>query len=427
MKTLKYGSRGSLVQLLQLALSRAGKPLDLDGSFGSATKAALLAFQREESLPATGETSAALWRALEPYTAGYTIHRFKRGESLTGIAQMHGSALPDIETANPCLDPLNIRPGAGIVVPLPFEPVPGNIAWSAYLAAQCMRGLTARYPFLSAGTFGHSAMGKPLRYLSAGAGGRVGIFTAAHHANEWITAPALLRFVRELAEAYVSGGEVGGVPAAEIFARTKLYFAPLVNPDGVDLVTGALESGYYSTRAEEIAADYPFVPFPDGWKANIRGTDLNLQYPAGWEAAQEIKYAQGWISPAPRDYVGTAPLAASESRALYSLTRQVVPSIALAFHTQGEVIYWQYHGYAPPGAQELAEKLASVSGYALDSVPDESSNAGYKDWCIDSLGIPAFTIECGLGENPLPLEQFAGISAAASAICAEAAAWCATA
>lgn len=91
----------------------------------------------------------------------------------------------------------------------------------------------------------------------------------------------------------------------------------------------------------------------------------------------------------------------------------------LALHTQGEVIYWNYHGYAPPGAEELAGRLAGVSGYALDDVPDESSNAGYKDWVIDELDVPAFTIECGLGENPLPIEQLEPISEAVAAICDE--------
>ena len=64
-------------------------------------------------------------------------------------------------------------------------------------------------------------------------------------------------------------------------------------------------------------------------------------------------------------------------------------------------------------------ELAAASGYALDTVPPESANAGYKDWVIDALGVPAFTVECGLGENPLPAEQLAPISAAVGAICAE--------
>ena len=90
------------------------------------------------------------------------------------------------------------------------------------------------------------------------------------------------------------------------------------------------------------------------------------------------------------------------------------------------MIYWQYQGYAPEGAAALAEKLAAASGYALDTVPDESSFAGYKDWVIDSLDTPAFTVECGLGESPLPLEQLGSISTAVAAICRECAQYIAT-
>lgn len=423
MKILKYGSRGSLVELLQTALNRAGHgALDVDGSYGAQTRQAVLSLQRAAGIAPTGEARSAVWRALEPYTGAQTVHTLRQRETLPDVAEMHGATPEEISAANPGLDLLALKPGTKIVVPLPFEPVPA-IGWSAYANAQSMRALTARYPFLKNATFGRSSMGRPLRYLMFGEGERTGVFTAAHHANEWITAPALLRYVAGLCADYAAGK----TPAVEIFRSARLYFVPLVNPDGADLVTGALEEGFHAQRAKEIAADYPDVPFPDGWKANIRGTDLNLQYPADWEAAKEIKYAQGWVSPAPRDYVGSAPLAASESRALYSLTRQAAPSLALALHTQGEVIYWRYHGYAPPEAEELAEKLASASGYALDSVPDESLNAGYRDWVIDSLDIPAFTVECGLGESPLPMSQFEPIAAAVKAICAECAAWLTTA
>ena len=421
MKSLKYSSRGSLVSALQLALCRAGFPVEIDGIFGAGTQEAVMALQRSRSMPVTGEVTQPLWYALEPLLSSCYIHTLRRGDTLSAIAQSHSSSIEAIDIANPGIDPLALSPGGRLSIPLPFEPVPG-IEWSTYFNSLVMRALTCRYPFLRQATFGRSVMGRPLRYLAFGEGERTGIFTAAHHANEWITAPALLRYVGSLAGAYARGDQ----EAQNIYQNTRLYFIPLVNPDGVDLVTGALDEGFYSERAQEIAAGYPDVPFPNGWKANIRGTDLNLQYPAGWDQAKEIKFAQGWVSPAPRDYVGASPLSASESRALYSLTRQLSPKLALALHTQGEVIYWQYQGYAPEDAEELAGKLAAASGYALDTVPDESSFAGYKDWVIDSLDTPAFTVECGLGESPLPLEQLGSISTAVAAICRECAQYIAT-
>lgn len=53
----------------------------------------------------------------------------------------------------------------------------------------------------------------------------------------------------------------------------------------------------------------------------------------------------------------------------------------------------------------LAEEFAAASGYSVEEVPAESANAGFKDWFLQRFRRPGFTIEAGLGENPLPLTQ----------------------
>ena len=270
-----------------------------------------------------------------------------------------------------------------------------------------LRELARTYPFCRTETVGTTAFARPLEALVIGRGERRVLFSAAHHANEWITALILLKFAEELAAAVESGGTVFGVSADTLVGGSTVYMVPLVDPDGVDLVTGAIEPGSipYET-ARTLAENYPAIPFPNGWKANLLGVDLNLQYPAGWLQAREIKFAQGFTRPGPRDYVGRAPLGQLESRAMAVYTEAVDPALVIAWHTQGAEIYWQFGGYEVPGARELGEEFARLSGYALADTPYESSFAGYKDWFIQTWRRPGYTVEAGRGESPLPLSQF---------------------
>ncbi len=282
-----------------------------------------------------------------------------------------------------------------------------DVPMTSALCGQSIRKLAEAYPFLEVAQLTATAFGRPLYALKLGTGDRRVLFTAAHHANEWITAPLLLKFAEELAEAFQSGGKIYGVPAANILKYATVHLVPMVDPDGVDLVTGAIRprTPEYNI-ARQIAGDFPDIPFPDGWKANLLGVDLNLQYPAGWLRAREIKFSQGFTRPAPRDYVGRAPLSQKEALALARYTEEVDPDLVLAYHTQGNAIYWQFRDYKVPGAKELAEEFAKASGYSLEDTPYESSFAGYKDWFIQNFRRPGFTIEAGRGTNPLPLAQF---------------------
>lgn len=282
-----------------------------------------------------------------------------------------------------------------------------DVPMTAALCSETIDALVRAYPFCRSEVLTETAFGRPVKTLVIGDGARTVLFTAAHHANEWITAPVLLKFVEELAAGMRSGGKLWGVDARTIGHLVTIHTVPMVDSDGVDLVTGAIEPGTLQfTAAEGLAAAYPGIPFPEGWKANLLGVDLNLQYPAGWLTAREIKFAAGYTRPGPRDYVGRAPLTQRESRALAEYTRVLDPRLVLAYHTQGKVIYWQFRDYQIPGARELAQEFARVSGYQVEDTPYESSFAGFKDWFIQDFRRPGFTIEAGSGENPLPINQF---------------------
>ena len=219
-----------------------------------------------------------------------------------------------------------------------------------------------------------------------------------------------MKFIEEYAEAYARGAKIFDRFAKDIFDTATIYIVPMLNPDGVDLVTGALDRNskeYLSSK--EIANKFPNIRFPDGWKANIQGIDLNLQFPAMWEQARQIKFSQGYTTYAPRDFVGNTPLEAVEAIALYDFTINNNFELMLTYHSQGEVIFWKFLDYNPPKALEIGQEFARLSGYALQDTPYSSSFAGFKDWFIQTYNLPGYTMEVGLGTNPLPISQFDNI------------------
>ncbi len=45
----------------------------------------------------------------------------------------------------------------------------------------------------------------------------------------------------------------------------------------------------------------------------------------------------------------------------------------------------------------------------MEETPYASGHAGYKDWFIQQYNLPGYTIEVGIGENPLRMSQFSSI------------------
>lgn len=357
MKELYPGEEGTLVSYVQLALVRAGYDLAVDGVFGTKTCQAVEQFMGSSGSCAVRQ---AQWNRLLP---------FLRGE------------------------------GGGRLVT-------DAVAYSSQLVGWILEGFALRYPYIGILPIGKSVGGTPIWCLRLGSGPVSVCYNASFHANESITTPVLLRFAEELLGAYEAGETYRGVYPAQLFSAYTLYLIPLVNPDGVDLVNGTLADDLLYRQAQQIAQQYPDIPFPSGWKANIRGVDLNLQFPAGWEQAKAIKYAKGYDKPAPRDFVGTTPLSAPESIAVYDFTRSRELSLILAYHTQGEVIYWKYLDYEPRDARRIADYFADASGYRVEETPSASGYAGYKDWFIQTYDRCGYTIEAGIGTNPLPMAQF---------------------
>ena len=285
--------------------------------------------------------------------------------------------------------------------------VPTNVLYNSYLLRQNLILLNQTFPFLNIQVVGKSVLGNNIYVLKLGNGPNKVFYSASIHAQEWITSVLLMKFIENYCDAYVSNGSLYGYSIRNLFNSSSIYVMPMVNPDGVDLVNGNInKNSVFYKNAVNISNNFPQIPFPSGWKANINGVDLNLQFPAGWEEARDIKYSQGFNKPAPRDFVGFGPLTEPEALSIYNFTLMHDFRLVIAYHTQGQEIYWQFQNFTPPNSFEIGQKFADASGYKLADTPFNSSFAGYKDWFIQNYNRPGFTIEAGIGENPLPISQF---------------------
>ena len=410
MTTLRLNSKGTEVELLQSTLLKLGFYNGLiDGIFGFKTYSAVQNFQKAFGLTPDGIVGPLTWNKLMPYINGYTTYLIKEGDTIFNLSNTYGTTEAAIIMANPNLDSQNLKIDSKIIIPF-GNIVQTDINYTSQILDLNFNSLQTIYPFLKNGSIGNSVLLRPIKYFRFGKGPKEVLYVGSTHANEWITTPVLMKFIEQLSKSYTNNIPIFGVDPKILFNEVSLYIIPMLNPDGVDLVTGYLnESSRAFINAKQIASNFPELSFPDSWKSNIEGIDLNLQFPAGWEKAKEIKYAQGFDKPAPRDFVGYGPLTAPEAVHLYNFTLMHNFSLMLTYHTQGRVIFYKYQDITPPNSDEIAKVFSDLSGYAISDVPEESSYAGFKDWYILNYNRPGFTIEAGIGTNPLPISQFSSI------------------
>lgn len=244
------------------------------------------------------------------------------------------------------------------------------------------------------GVVGESFLRQRIPYVFVGKkGGKCMVVQGAMHAREHLTALLVLNLAKYLVKNHslrIDGG---------------IYFVPMVNPDGVRLCqegVGFVQDKQLKSNLLAINGSSDFSL----WKANAEGVDLNVNFDARWGEGEQNGFFRS-----SQNYVGKYPFCATESRALARFTQMLKPCVTLSYHLKGEEIYWEFaqQGHRKFRDRRYAEMIAKYTGYKV--VASKGSVGGYKDWCVDKLKIPAFTIEVGNDKyaHPFPYAQFSQI------------------
>ena len=263
--------------------------------------------------------------------------------------------------------------------------------------------IESRYPFCKIYSIGESVAKKSLYCIKVGRGENKVFYNGAHHGAEWITSALLMRFVEEYCEAYVRGKPLFCVPSKYLFENVSLFVVPMVNPDGVDISING---------ARIYTADFPRLFKQNGnssdfstWQSNFNGVDLNHNYDALWEFSRQGEIEHSIFGPGPTRWAGEKPFSEPETKAIKGLTEKENFKLAMAFHSQGQVIYYDFSGSEPNYSLCLVKAISAGTPYIPDIPEGIASYGGYKDWFINTYKRVCLTVEVGNGENPLPISD----------------------
>lgn len=228
-------------------------------------------------------------------------------------------------------------------------------------------------------SLGKSVNNRDIFLLKKGNGNKKFLVICGHHSLETI----MSKFITD----YILKREVSFFDGVEFFA------IPLLNPDGADFVSNKTDIlGFESLR--------------NVWQANYNGVDLNHNYDAGFSKAKKLVEDEGIFSAHSTKYGGKFPFSEPETKIVKKLCEENHFDLSIAFHTQGKEIYTGYDGCFPKNTKKYLQAFTKVTSYKYKSPNLTASHAGFKDWFIKEYKKPSFTVEAGIGKNPLSFSQY---------------------
>lgn len=264
-----------------------------------------------------------------------------------------------------------------------------------------IREIVKKHPCSKTFSIGKSVLGKKIPVLSLGKTGSSALFVGATHGSEWLTSLVLLRFFDELCTAFEHGEKFFGISPGPAITKRGITVIPVLNPDGVEINLRGKKAALSAERHIERLSGGDYAH----WNANARGVDINHNFSAGWDILQKQERENGIFGPAPRQYGGPRAFSEPETRAVCGFCSTFDIRRLYSFHSQGEEIYWYYGPRTPILSRDIAAEFAASCGYKAAMPSGMAAHGGLKDWYIEKFGRPGFTIEIGLGENPLPIDD----------------------
>lgn len=252
-----------------------------------------------------------------------------------------------------------------------------------------INALQAKYPeIIQTEYIGKTVSGRQIPLVKLGTGERKILIMGSEHAREYVTTNLIMRSIDTYSQAYIQNKKIDKTSVKNVLDNVTFYFVPMVNIDGVQLVLGTSTSKDKNTAKKYVGKKH-YNKNKNRWKANVRGVDLNRNYPFRWSKGRSSK-KRSYMS-----FKGKKQASEPEVKAIVNLCSNNQFAFMFTMHSRGQVVYWKdkYSGVVP-GASTLINKVKSITGYRKMPTSRWSTCTGESaKWFRAVYNKPAFTIE----------------------------------
>ena len=219
------------------------------------------------------------------------------------------------------------------------------------------------------------------------------LFVGGIHAREDFSVMLCMKMIDYYCHYYSEEKNFDGFDVKKIIDNIDMYFVPVANPDGLNIVHHGIEasSNYEALKVMQIwGKDHTY------WKANANGVDLNKNFDDGnWEIRTCVN---GTEVPCSDRFKGFAPNSEPETRALINFCNENNFSLMVTYHCSGNCTFWadngthhMFNGLDEKIMDELNKKY--IYRKTKVSMDPKVYGCGFENWFRAKVKRPAFCIE----------------------------------
>lgn len=231
---------------------------------------------------------------------------------------------------------------------------------------------------------GKSWLSRDICCSVAGHGDRNIVIVGGFCGGEVEISSFLVDFAHEFDDCSALNRRISEFNISALCGGNRIHFLPLLNPDGITVNNAGIapDNPFYGRVMRMMKDPNEFSQ----WDANMRGTQLNLNFNYKWIDGKLRERDRGIFSGSPSGYGGEYPESELETSSLCSYCRKISPDIIIEFRAgSGTNIV----PCLSDGASEKSKRASRlIYGYTgLDVVDDDQVFYGsFSGWAAREFG-----------------------------------------